>query len=55
MMKNKGAFYFFFKYIFLVALAFYSGLWSFDGWNQLNYCTEELKVNISAIIHQSNP
>lgn len=27
----------------LVALAFYNGLWSFDGWNNLNFVTEELK------------
>ncbi|XP_032239981.2 b(0,+)-type amino acid transporter 1 [Nematostella vectensis] len=26
-----------------LAHAFYSGLWAFDGWNQLNYCTGELK------------
>ncbi|CAK8694550.1 unnamed protein product [Clavelina lepadiformis] len=26
-----------------VALAFYQGLWAFDGWNQLNYVIEELK------------
>ncbi|XP_077976320.1 b(0,+)-type amino acid transporter 1-like [Styela clava] len=26
-----------------VALAFYSGLWAYDGWNQLNYITEELE------------
>ena len=26
-----------------IALAFYSGLWSYDGWNQLNYVTEELR------------
>ncbi|KAF7656952.1 hypothetical protein LDENG_00034070 [Lucifuga dentata] len=24
-------------------LAFYNGLWAYDGWNQLNYITEELK------------
>ncbi|XP_029638312.1 b(0,+)-type amino acid transporter 1 [Octopus sinensis] len=27
----------------IVALAFYNGLWSFDGWNNLNFVTEELK------------
>ena len=27
-----------------VALAFYSGLWSYDGWNQLNAVTEEIEV-----------
>ncbi|XP_041828511.1 b(0,+)-type amino acid transporter 1-like [Melanotaenia boesemani] len=26
-----------------IGLAFYQGLWSFDGWNTLNYLTEELK------------
>jgi len=26
-----------------IAQAFYGGLWAFDGWNQLNYITEELK------------
>lgn len=25
-----------------VTLAFYSGLWPYDGWNQLNFVTEEL-------------
>lgn len=24
-------------------MAFYQGLWSFDGWNSLNYVMEELK------------
>jgi len=24
-------------------LAFYSGLWAYDGWNGLNYVTEEVK------------
>ncbi|CAF1234253.1 unnamed protein product [Adineta steineri] len=28
---------------FKVALAFYSGLWAYDGWNSLNSVTEELK------------
>ncbi|XP_064598771.1 b(0,+)-type amino acid transporter 1-like [Liolophura sinensis] len=26
----------------VIALAFYGGLWAFDGWNSLNYLTEEL-------------
>uniref|UniRef100_A0A8C4NFV8 b(0,+)-type amino acid transporter 1 n=1 Tax=Eptatretus burgeri TaxID=7764 RepID=A0A8C4NFV8_EPTBU len=26
-----------------IGLAFYSGLWAYDGWNQLNYVTEELE------------
>ncbi|KAJ7311922.1 hypothetical protein JRQ81_006242 [Phrynocephalus forsythii] len=26
-----------------ISLAFYQGLWAYDGWNQLNYITEELK------------
>ncbi|XP_036886701.1 B(0,+)-type amino acid transporter 1 [Sturnira hondurensis] len=26
-----------------ISLAFYNGLWPYDGWNQLNYITEELK------------
>ncbi|XP_073530211.1 b(0,+)-type amino acid transporter 1-like [Phyllobates terribilis] len=26
-----------------VGVAFYQGLWSYDGWNNLNYMTEELK------------
>ncbi|XP_076803048.1 b(0,+)-type amino acid transporter 1-like [Clavelina lepadiformis] len=26
-----------------VTMAFYQGLWAFDGWNQLNYVIEELK------------
>lgn len=27
----------------IVAFAFFNGLWSYDGWNNLNYVTEELK------------
>uniref|UniRef100_H2Z9J4 b(0,+)-type amino acid transporter 1 n=1 Tax=Ciona savignyi TaxID=51511 RepID=H2Z9J4_CIOSA len=26
-----------------IAVAFYGGLWSYDGWNQLNYITEEIE------------
>ncbi|XP_062981554.1 b(0,+)-type amino acid transporter 1-like [Elgaria multicarinata webbii] len=26
-----------------IGIAFYQGLWSFDGWNNLNYVTEEIK------------
>ncbi len=28
---------------FNVALAFYSGLWAYEGWHNLNSVTEELK------------
>ena len=24
------------------AIAIYNGMWSYDGWNQLNYVSEEL-------------
>ncbi|KAH0621951.1 hypothetical protein JD844_023724 [Phrynosoma platyrhinos] len=27
----------------IIGIAFYQGLWSFDGWNNLNYVTEEIK------------
>ncbi|XP_061482036.1 b(0,+)-type amino acid transporter 1-like [Rhineura floridana] len=27
----------------VIGIAFYQGLWSFDGWNNLNYVTEEVK------------
>ncbi|XP_022339568.1 b(0,+)-type amino acid transporter 1-like isoform X2 [Crassostrea virginica] len=27
----------------LIALAFYDGLWAYDGWNNLNYITEEIQ------------
>lgn len=27
----------------LIAIAFYNGLWAYDGWNNLNFVTEELK------------
>lgn len=26
-----------------IGTAFYQGFWAYDGWNQLNYITEELK------------
>uniref|UniRef100_A0A8C2YRR1 b(0,+)-type amino acid transporter 1 n=1 Tax=Chinchilla lanigera TaxID=34839 RepID=A0A8C2YRR1_CHILA len=26
-----------------ISLAFYNGLWAYEGWNQLNYITEELR------------
>ena len=26
-----------------IGSAFYGGLWAYDGWNNLNYCIEELK------------
>ena len=29
-----------------IILAFYQGLWAVDGWNQLNYIVEELKVSL---------
>ncbi|XP_072019859.1 b(0,+)-type amino acid transporter 1-like [Amphiura filiformis] len=29
--------------ILAYAIAFYQGLWAYDGWNQLNFVTEELK------------
>lgn len=29
--------------ILAYAIAFYQGLWAYDGWNQLNYVTEELQ------------
>uniref|UniRef100_A0A8D0DHY9 b(0,+)-type amino acid transporter 1 n=1 Tax=Salvator merianae TaxID=96440 RepID=A0A8D0DHY9_SALMN len=27
----------------IIGIAFYQGLWSFDGWNNLNYVTEEIR------------
>ncbi|XP_025199652.1 b(0,+)-type amino acid transporter 1 [Melanaphis sacchari] len=41
-----------------VATAFYSGLWAYDGWNNLNYVTEEIKnpsKNIPKAIYISIP
>lgn len=29
-------------YLGNLAVAFYSGLWAYDGWNNLNYVTEEI-------------
>lgn len=29
--------------VFAYGIAFYQGLWAYDGWNQLNYVVEELK------------
>lgn len=26
-----------------IAAAFYTGLWAYDGWNNLNYVTEEIQ------------
>ncbi|XP_061598854.1 b(0,+)-type amino acid transporter 1-like [Cololabis saira] len=37
-----------------IGIAFYQGLWSFDGWKTLNYLTEELKhpeVRLYTIYH----
>jgi L-type amino acid transporter 9 len=31
-----------FSYSGNIATAFYSGLWAYDGWNNLNYVTEEI-------------
>ncbi|XP_050520541.1 b(0,+)-type amino acid transporter 1 isoform X3 [Daktulosphaira vitifoliae] len=41
-----------------IATAFYSGLWAYDGWNNLNYVTEEIKnpsKNIPRAIYISIP
>lgn len=27
----------------VIATAFYTGLWAYDGWNNLNYVTEEIQ------------
>lgn len=36
-----------------IGIAFYQGLWSYDGWNNLNYVTEELKrPEVRGFIHQ---
>lgn len=38
------------------ALAFYSGLWAFDGWDQANYVGGEMsepEKNIPRVIHLS--
>uniref|UniRef100_A0A1A8UBC5 B(0,+)-type amino acid transporter 1 n=1 Tax=Nothobranchius furzeri TaxID=105023 RepID=A0A1A8UBC5_NOTFU len=37
-----------------IGIAFYQGLWSYDGWNTMNYLTEELKrpENIMAATQQ---
>jgi amino acid transporter len=38
------------------SLAFYSGLWAFDGWDQANYVAGEMKnpeQNIPRAIHSS--
>ena len=34
-----------------VATAFYSGLWAYDGWNNLNYVTEEIKNPSRSVRH----
>lgn len=41
-----------------IATAFYSGLWAYDGWNNLNYATEEIRnpsVNVPRAIFISIP
>ncbi|KAK9533342.1 hypothetical protein VZT92_008464 [Zoarces viviparus] len=40
-----------------IGIAFYQGLWSYEGWNTLNFLTEELKhpeVRVSLIISLRN-
>lgn len=40
-----------------IGVAFYQGLWSYDGWNNLNYVTEELKsaeVNIHSVLQPTS-
>lgn len=40
----------------VIATAFYTGLWAYDGWNNLNYVTEEIqnpsKYDLSRSFHQ---
>lgn len=31
------------QYLNIKAIAIYNGMWSYDGWNQLNFASEELK------------
>ena len=33
-----------------IVFAFYQGLWAYDGWNQLNYIVEELKVKMVVVL-----
>ena len=40
-----------------LATAFYSGLWAYDGWNNLNYVTEEIinpEVTVGDCVMTSN-
>ena len=36
-----------------IATAFYSGLWAYDGWNNLNYVTEELINPYVCVVRRS--